>query len=38
MDFIIGAPLGKLVRFSLPLIGIMVLEGQYNTADSIIAG
>ncbi len=37
-DFTVGSPIKKLTLFSLPLVAIMILEGLYNTADSIIVG
>ena len=37
-DFTTGAPVKKLILFSLPLIAIMVLQALYNTADSIVVG
>jgi len=37
-DFTTGNPVKKLVIFSLPLIAVLVLQGLYNTADSIVVG
>lgn len=37
-DFTVGKPLGKLVRFALPVVAVYILQSLYNTADTIVAG
>lgn len=37
-DFTVGPPLGKLVRFALPFVAVMILQNLYHTVDTMVVG
>ncbi len=38
IDFTVGSPAGKLIKFAMPLVAIYVLQNLYHTADTLVVG